>query len=132
MDSLVSFMISASFSMEDSTSTNLSNSPSPKSATEGWQLSQIKTINMSFTCLNKWTSTDDNEKNHLLLKQKQKNEVRKQQENADYYAGMLALANDRMKAYQTEMQQSEVSKQLLYLVSFSIGKNNQYKNIIYN
>lgn len=132
MDSLVSFMISASFSMEDSTSTNLSNSPSPKSATEGWQLSQIKTINMSFTGLNKWTSTDDNEKNHLLLKQKQKNEVRKQQENADYYAGMLALANDRMKAYQTEMQQSEVSKQLLYLVSFSIGKNNQYKNIIYN
>lgn len=132
MDSLVSFMISASFSMEDSTSTNLSNSPSPKSATEGWQLSQIKTINMSFTGSNKWTSTDDNEKNHLLLKQKQKNEVRKQQENADYYAGMLALANDRMKAYQTEMQQSEVSKQLLYLVSFSIGKNNQYKNIIYN
>lgn len=48
------------------------------------------------------------------------------------YAGMLALANDRMKAYQTEMQQSEASKQLLYLVSFSIGKNNQYKNIIYN
>lgn len=104
MDSLVSSITSPSFSLEDSTSTNFSNSLSPKKATEGWQLSQIKTINMSFTCLNKWTSTDDNEKNHLLLKQKQKNEVKKQLENADNYAGMLALSNDRMKAYQTEMQ----------------------------
>jgi len=34
---------------------------------------------------------------------------------------MLALANDRMKAYQTEMQQPEASKQRLDLVSFLRG-----------
>lgn len=43
---------------------------------------------------------------------------------------MLAIANDRMKAYQTEMQQPEASEQLLYLVFFLKRKRNQYKKHI--
>lgn len=61
---------------------------------------------------------DDNTKKDLLLKQKERMRLGNNWRIQINYGGMLAIANDRMKAYQTEMQQSEASKQLLYLVFF--------------
>lgn len=85
-----------------------------------------------FTRLNKWTSRDDNTKKDFLLKQKERMRLGNNWGKQINCGGMLAIANDRMKAYQTEMQQSEASKQLLYLVFFLKRKINQYKNILYN
>lgn len=61
---------------------------------------------------------DDNTKKDLLLKQKERMRLGNNWRIQINYGGMLAIANDRMKAYQTEMQQSEASKQLLYFVFF--------------
>lgn len=75
---------------------------------------------------------DDNTKKDLLLKQKERMRLGNNWRIQINYGGMLAIANDRMKAYQTEMQQSEASKQLLYLVFFlKRKKKNQCKNIKY-
>lgn len=71
-----------------------------------------------FTHLNKWTSRDDKTKIDLLLKQKERMRLGNNWRIQSNDGGMLVIANDRMKAHQTEMQQSEGSKQHLYLVFF--------------
>lgn len=60
---------------------------------------------------------DDNTKKDLLLKQKERMRLGNNWRIQINYGGMLAIANDRMKAYQTEMQQSEASKQATCILS---------------
>lgn len=121
MASLASSVTLVTFSMEDSTSTNLSDAPSPKKAMKGWQLCLKSRRSHGFSSVYSFEQMDprdDNTKKDLLLKQKERMRLGNNWRIQINYGGMLAIANDRMKTYQTEMQQSEASKQLLYLVFF--------------